>query len=387
MSKKKKKFEIKLSTVVNLSISMACLLLAGGIGVFLAFYNTHSPQKYMDEYYECFINESYSALFKSSGVSEDRFISTENFARMMVNEYGYEETDKYSIGNLEKEGEFANATVSFVDSESLSTVKWNLKLQKSAEKKYIFFNEWNVNIDEFILNNIIITADEEIEIIIDDINITTEEIEGVKKVFHEKTGLITYTIERMFKGTHSLILAGKHTMPESELVIFDEDNRSYIAGTVGVVETAVKDSLYSVTRDIIVEVYNSAFAEEAGENLVALFSSKEGVAEQITEAYNGILSQINKEDGSMLISIDITDYSISFEDYTYNEQLVSVFDYTAAFTAKTGRTLGDGVRKTYEGTVNSQAKVIFEYVEDSWQAVDIDMNCIDYSQPEDEEQQ
>lgn len=385
MSNKKKKFEIKLSTVVNLLISLGLLLLAGGIGVFLAFYNTHSPQKYMDEYYECFLNESYSALFKSSGVKTDTFISAENFTRMMVNEYGYEETDKYSIGEITKDGDFATATVSFVDSETVETVKWNLKLQKSKEKKYIFFNEWNVNIDEFILEDVVLTADEEVEVIIDDINITSEDIAGVNKSLNEETGLVTYTIERIFTGTHSVLFAGKHTVPETELVSFDSENKIYECEMVGTLPTEDKDVMSDITKKIVVEMYNSAFAEADGTGLVALFSSKEGVSDKVTEVYNLVLAGVNKEDGSMLTSIDITDYSISFADYTYNEQMVTTFDYTAAFTAKTGRTLGDGVRKTYEGTVSAQAKITFEYVDDSWQAVAVDMDCIDYSQPEEEE--
>lgn len=128
----------KKSTILGLLGSIGMLLLAGLTGVFVAVYQTYSPEKYMNEYYECFKNESYGAMFASSGIKESSFITADTFAQMMINSYGYEEDDKYSISDVSKNGKYAKATVSFTDSETNEEINWDLKLQKGSQKHYMF---------------------------------------------------------------------------------------------------------------------------------------------------------------------------------------------------------------------------------------------------------
>ena len=98
--------------------------------------------------------------------------------------------------------------------------------------------------------------------------------------------------------------------------------------------------------------------------------------------YTNMINSINKDDGSTLSSIDITDYSITFDKYDFDENVRARFYYTANFTAKGGRTIDYGVRDTYEGTATSEAYITFELIDGTWQATDIEIECIDYSQPE-----
>ena len=381
MSKIGKFFEKRLATIINLSVSLFLLLIAGGAGVYLAFAQTYSPEKYMDEYYECFLNESYGALFRSAGIEESTFISSSTFTQMMVNDYGYEEVEKYSIGNVVQTGDYAKATVAFVDSETIETIKWDLKLEKCKEKKYWFFNEWQVNIDDFIIEGVRLIAPAEVEVIIDDINVTTEELDEVKKVTDSETGMVTYTIDKMFMGTHAVLFVGTHTEPESYITTFDEDHKVYSCRD-GVMIAADQTAMSEATRSIVVEMYNSAFSAAGTEKLLTLFSSKDGVQNIVESTYNAMLSAINKDDGATLVSIDITDYSIMFDRYDFDEEMTARFYYTATYTAKAERTMNEGVRETYEGSVTSEAYVTFEYIDDAWQAVNIEMECIDYSQPE-----
>ena len=78
----------------------------------------------------------------------------------------------------------------------------------------------------------------------------------------------------------------------------------------------------------------------------------------------------------------LVDYSISFDRYDFDGNVKAKFYYTASFTARGGRTIDYGVRDTYEGTATSQAYVTFELIDGIWQATDVEIECIDYSQPE-----
>ncbi len=371
-------------TILNLLGSIGLLVLAGGAGVFMALYQTYSPKKYIEDYYECFINESYSALYKSANVEESSFISLESFNQMMVNNYGYEDEDKYSVSDVTKLGDYAQSMVSFKDSETGDTVEWKLKLEKGEEKKYLFFNEWIVNIDEFIIEKVKLTAHEEVDIIIDDKNLTQEEIAGVKKTVDEETGIVTYVIDRMFAGDHTIMFVGSSTQPESYIATFDENSKFY-AFRDGDLKAELQESMASSVTNIVVEMYNAVFEQAGTETLEAMFANKTGVKYNLETTYISMLAAANKEDGATLENIDITRYTMKFGRYDYSGSIDVTFNYTAGFQAKEARVIDggvviDGVRQSYMGQVDAKAVITFEYIDEEWQAVAIDMQCIDYGE-------
>ncbi len=384
MSKVGKFFKKHKGTILNLLGSIGLLVLAGGTGVFVALYQTYSPKKYMEDYYECFINESYSALYNSANVEESSFISLESFNQMMVNNYGYEDEDKYSISDVTRLGPYAQSMVSFEDSETGDNVQWKLKLEKADEKKYLIFSDWIVNIDEFIIEKVKLTAHKEVDVIIDDKNLTQEEIVGVIKKENAETGIITYYIDRMFAGDHTIMFVGTQTHPENYIVTFDEENKFY-AFRDGDLKVDIQESMSTSVTNIIVEMYNSVFSQSGTETLATMFANKEGVKHNLDVTYIGMVSSANQDNGAMLESIDITRYSMKFGRYDYNGTIDVKFDYTAGFEAKYPRVIEggvviDGVRQSYMGEVDATATVTFEYIDGKWQAVAIDMQCIDYGE-------
>lgn len=205
----------------------------------------------------------------------------------------------------------------------------------------------------------------------------------------EETGIVTYMIDRMFSGAHTIMFVGTHTQPESFLVTFDDDDKFYTLRD-GDLRAEEKDVMTEAVKSIVVESYTSAFAGNGADSLKALFAVKDGVGYGVDAVYASMLSSVNKEDGATLTSVDITNYSISFERYNFDGNVDVRFYYTAAYTAKEPRKIVDGVvidgvRQSYEGTVDSEAIITFEYIDGKWQAVALDMKCIDYSKPEEAE--
>lgn len=382
MSKDNKVLKKIKSTVLSLLGSVLMLVLAGLIGATVAVYQTYSAEKYMNDFYECFLNESYTALYGSSNVKESDFITDSSFTQMMVNNYGYEETDKYSISDIIKNGKYAKATVSFTDSETNKEVKWDLNLEKSDKKHYLFFNEWQVNIDDFIIDNVKLMASEEVEIVIDDKNISVEDVKGVTKKFNEETGIVTYTIDRMFSGDHTIMFIGKHTQAENFVATFDKEHKSYTF-TDGDLKQEEQDAIAKLATSIVVEMYNAAFTNAGTDTLRTYFAST--ASHNADATYISMLGAINQENGAMLETIDIKEYSMVFDRYDYSGRTSVEFFYTAAFEAKKPRVIDggvviDGVRQSYIGEAKATATITFEYIDDKWQAIGIKMQCIDYSE-------
>lgn len=384
MSKVGNFFKKRKGAILSMLGSLAMLAAAGGVGVFCALYQTYSPDKYMEDYYECFINESYAALYKSANIEESEFISLESFNQMMVNNYGYEETDRYSISEMSRLGPYAQSMVSFIDSETSDKVEWKLKLEKADEKKYLFFSDWIVNLDEFIVEKVKLVAPTGVDIIIDDKNITQEKIKGVRKTVDEETGMVSYIIDRMFVGDHNIMYVGTHTQPESVIVTVDEDSEFY-AFREGDVKAEIQESISASVTDIVVGMYNAVFLQEGTDNVKTKFATKDGVQHNLDTTYIAMVAAANQDNGATLESIDITYYSMKFDRYDYDGDISVRFYYTSKFEAKYPRVMDggvviDGVRQSYVGEVDSEAVVTYEYIDEKWQAVSIDMKCIDYGE-------
>lgn len=370
------------ATVLSLLGSVLLLLLAGVIGALVAIYQTYSADKYMNDFYECFINESYAALYGSAEVDESDFITLESFTQMMVNNFGYEDNDKYSISDIAKSGKYAISTVSFTDSETNKDVKWDLKLEKSEKKHYMFFNEWNVNIDDFILSNVKIEAAQGVDIIIDDKNITVEELKNVKKKINEETGVITYTIDKMFMGDHTVTFIGSQTQTENFIASFDKDHK-YYAFRDGNLKAEDQQAISTLATSLVVEMYNSALTSAGPDQLKAMFVPNSSYVAETS--YIKMQAAVNKDNGAMLETIDIKDYSMVFERYDYSGTTKVEFFYKTSFKAKEPRVIDggviiDGVRQSYNGEAEATATITFGYVDGKWQATDIQMECIDYSE-------
>ena len=385
MSKVKEFFKKKKRSILSMLSSLLLLAIAGGTGVFLALRDTYSADKYMDEFYQCFLEEGYAALYKSSEIEESSFITEESFLRMMVNDLGYVDKEEYSIGKVYKRGNNARATISFKDEEEDKEVNWDLNLEKADKRHYLFFKEWKVNVENLIVKDVKITASKEVEVLVDDINISNEELKCGKKTLDEENGMIIYTIDRMFMGNHSLSFVGTHTNTVYDIVSFDNEHLIYKLKKASLKEeeqTAMKES----ATNIVLGMYNAAFNSEGIDNVLGLFGSVDGISGKIYGTYADLLANVNKEDGSTLSSIDITEYSLVFDDYRFDNQMNVTFRYTANFSAKGPRSIIDGVRKRYEGTSSSEAVITYSIVDGSWVATGIDMKCIDYSEPEETEE-
>ena len=223
------------------------------------------------------------------------------------------------------------------------------------------------------------------DVIVDGRNLTVDDIKGVKTTVDEETGLITYIVDRMFAGSHNIMFIGAHTEVKEVITQFDKDRKFY-AFRDGDLKAEIQQSMLESSKNIVLEMYNASLTGAGIDTLIPMFANVDGVVSSIELTYNGMSRDINKEDGSTLNSIDITDYKVVFDRYAYEDSVKIVFNYTASYAAKGSRTVIDGVRERYEGVGSADAIITFKYIEDSWKPVNIDMQCIDYSLPEEEEE-
>lgn len=367
--------------------SLMMLVIAGGIGAFVAFSETYSPEKYVEDYYDCFIQQSYAALYKNSDTKNSEFITSNNFVMMMVNDFAVAEEDKdYSLGKLEADGDFMKATVSCKNPEGDGKITWDLKLEESDEVEYKFFHKWKVNLEDFILKNVRIQAKKGVDVVLDGTNLSELDIEGVTKEVDKKTEMVTYTIDRLFMGSHSLVFDYKLTETLDKIVYFDNENKEYVLESAPL-KADTKDKMKDKLVQVVSQMYNSAFAGEGIDNVYPLFIQTEIMTNKLTKVYDSLIADINKEDGATLLSLDITEYEVKFEDYKFDLQTDVTLEYVATFSAKGARSLMSGVRENYEGSNKGKIVVTFKRIDAKWVATNLKMKCLDYSKPPEPEEE
>ena len=91
--------------------------------------------------------------------------------------------------------------------------------------------------------------------------------------------------------------------------------------------------------------------------------------------------QVNKDNGSTLISMTFDSYNTEVIDYIYGQTFGVRFTFGTTFTAKEARTQMSGVRKSYNSNAQGEAVVRFVCRDGQWVPSSIEMNCFDYSKP------
>ena len=341
----KTKFGAYLWQIVS---SILILAIAGGIGVFAAFAKTEgSSMTYAKTYFKYFMTHSWSLMYGETDLDTSKYINETSFGEMMSNIVPNRGSDKYKFVDRGTDGTYNIIDVVYQETGSDVKQTMTLKLKKKEEKELLILNQWEVCLSSEILRDCTVTAPAGMNLALDGISLSDAEYTD-----DPDTGLRTYTLGQ--------VLAGQATdIPLNDDVITLSSDKAIdmiIGMYTGVLTNAGCDS---------VKEYMTTDEEKAGVDVV----------------YASLMSQVNRDDGSTLISMTFDSYNTEVIDYVYGQTFGVRFTFGTTFTAKEARTQMSGVRKSYNSNAQGEAVVRFVCRDGQWVPSSIEMNCFDYSKP------
>ncbi len=378
--------------------SLLVLALAGFIGVFLAVGTQKgSPVTFAKEYFEYFANRNWNSMYKVTEIEESKFINIKTFSIAMngnalttgIENYEFElvkENDKFAYVDVTYDlvydaEDVTDETTESTETESESvaekekTGKYSMIIKKQDEKILFFYSTWRGFVDSYIINNCKIEAPEEMTVTFDGVDL----IDCVKGK-NEETGNIIYELGRVFKGDHKIVLSSPFIDNKTELISWVENGSTYVAKSNGYdIKSEHAKEVKNKARDIVAEFYRVALEDGDKASIKAFVRENEEKYQQIDDQYKALSSTINQADGRRLLSMSFDKCEYEITDYEYLNKLTVIINYTCTYQATRPKTLIDGRELGYEGTNLATAKIYFEYIDGTWQAVGTEVECIDYT--------
>lgn len=370
----KTKFGAYLWQIVS---SILILAIAGGIGVFAAFAKTEgSSMTYAKTYFKYFMTHSWSLMYGETDLDTSKYINETSFGEMMNNIVPNRGSDKYKFVDRGTDGTYNIIDVVYQETGSDVKQTMTLKLKKKEEKELLILNQWEVCLSSEILRDCTVTAPAGMNLALDGISLSDAEYTD-----DPDTGLRTYTLGQVLAGKHRLEISGVQTKSVYESFIWESSRSGY---TVQATDIPLNDDVITLSSDkaidMIIGMYTGVLTNAGCDSVKEYMTTDEEKA-GVDVVYASLMSQVNKDDGSTLISMTFDSYNTEVIDYVYGQTFGVRFTFGTTFTAKEARTQMSGVRKSYNSNAQGEAVVRFVCRDGQWVPSSIEMNCFDYSKP------
>lgn len=357
--------------------SVLILLVTGGLGVFAAFTETTgSSMAYAKNYFKYFMTHSWSLMYAETDLEDSKYINETTFSEMMKNIVPSRGSDRYEF--VERGSDDVYHVIDVVYQETGSDVKQTMTLQmkKEEEKELLILNQWEVALTEQIIQDCTIHAPADMNLLFDGVSLADGTYTD-----NPETGIRTYTLDKVLPGKHKIELSGSGTKSIYETFYWEASRSSYTVQANSLpLDDTVSNNCSDQAIDMVIGLYTGVLTNggcDAVKNFLTTDEEKAG----IDELYAKLLSQINREDGTTLVTMSFDSYDTEIIDYVYGKSFGVRFTFGTTFTAKEARTQMSGVRKSYESTSQGEAVVRFECRDGQWVPVRMEMDCFDYSKP------
>lgn len=360
-------------------ISSALILaVAAGIGIFAAYAKTEGSSKtYAKDYFKYFMTHSWSLMYAATDLENTKYINQDSFAEMMKNIVPSRGSDKYKFVERGSDGDYNIIDVVYQETGSDIKQTMTLRMKKKEEKTFLVLDQWEVCLSQEILRDCTITAPININVTLDGVSLA-----DANYVDDLDAGLRTYILDKVLAGKHTVELSGTDTKSTYETFLWEGSKSSYAVQTTEIPLTdRIIQQCSEQTIDMVIGMYTGVLTNsgcDAVKNFLLTEEDKAGA----DAMYAALLAQVNQDNGATLISMTFDSYDTAMTDYVYGQSFGIQFNFGTTFTAKEARTQMSGVRKTYDGTAQGTAMVRFECREGQWVPVGMEMNCFDYSKPQ-----
>ncbi len=366
-----------LSFLIDTVSTLLMFAIAAGIGVFVAFgQHAGNAGNYAQRYFEAYITQNWQGMYDVIDIKESEFVNYESFERMMEGRIIYGEFDDTEINVTKKNGNTAYVEINYKDDSGNNQIL-SVKMKKQDEKVYKFFKTWKVDGESLVVKNCKINIPTGTVVTLDAKDISS---------YHTNSseGKELYVVDRLFAGEHDFGISTVYIDAYSDTKYVEEDGFSYnVEKTDFKMKEEDKEYLTDATTKLVFGMYNNALNDLGVEDLMTYFGSDADNLALLESCYDEMYNDINKEDGSMLKTMEIESYSSYVFNYSYPSRVETRIDFNCSYTAKTGRSYASAVRGTYENTGMSTCKICFALTDEGWVIDELDVKCIDYK-PTDE---
>lgn len=302
--------------ITKILLVEAALVLALGAAAYTKVKDFVSPERTAKEYFVEVMAGDSAAAYEKLNVEESDFVNSKYFEKI-VPEIGCENISNYAIAGIQQEGNAYTKQVyiTYHKKEDEQDYTFVVNLEKSQKKKWLFFDDWKVNVGSHIQKDVTVSTIPDAKVSIDGKEISQA---NAKK---DEYGYVTYSIPKMFDCNYEVKVTSDMYEDSSYTIQPSEEETSFYVGTNMPIKQEVKDAVSAQAQKDFQTLWKGIAAK-------AEFSSLDGIPKDISsiqEDYQSAVEDIagKKTEGIKNISFDDLTMEISFSNDDYDEDIQS----------------------------------------------------------------
>ncbi|MGN0383148.1 MAG: hypothetical protein ACI4DS_02675 [Eubacterium sp.] len=348
------------------------LTICGALGAGIAVLEDRmDPFNVANAYFQAYILSNFDDMYQYVQVKEGTFINNETFGLLMQSERSMCSIGEYEVGEAVVFEGTAVTEVTYTNELTGSTEMFTINMVEHRDNWYQIIPDWNVVIDDAVIEDIMINVINGADVNIDGISaeeyyVSTDEEELVD----------TYVIDRMLKGEHSIYVAtdyGERTLTND----ISESNMETVVNSEGMeLKDDIKSILLADSEETIENLYKLCMKQNKSyKKILDDYADNKSVKKAVSTAVNKIRATFFDEEVKDIDQYFVSDMEFGNIDtsvsYTYPDvvNITSKFQYN--YTASMDTTYYSSYTGEYSGTVKATVKFTYELNDGEWQITDV----------------
>lgn len=240
----KKPFKVNKLAVVTGILSVA--FIASIVVFFVVGKNTFSAQNVATDYFKAIINGDWDVAYDMMDMDESDFINKDMFVKA-VNGSDTLKVNKYTVKASES-SIAADAVIKYRKRGASSDDELELFMNKEDSKQFLLFDSWKISSDSYTVSDFTVQVPSGTTLYMDDVEVPEKYID------EDTDSYTTYTIDKLFKGTHTFYIETGDFESSKGTYDVEYDEDYYTVDSIKIDQDSQKeivDTAYGYMKQII----------------------------------------------------------------------------------------------------------------------------------------
>lgn len=243
----KKPFKVNKLAVVTGILSVA--FIASIVVFFVVGKNTFSAQNVATDYFKAMTNGDWDVAYDMMDMDESDFINKDMFVKA-VNGSDTLKVNKYTVKASES-SIAADVVIKYRKRGASSDDELELSMNKEDSKQFLLFDSWKISSDSYTVSDFTVQVPSGTTLYMDDVEVPEKYIDEDTDSY---TTYTTYTIDKLFKGTHTFYIETGDFESSKGTYDVEYDEDYYTVDSIKIDEDSQKeivDTAYGYMKQII----------------------------------------------------------------------------------------------------------------------------------------
>ncbi len=353
----KKPFKVNKLAVVTGILSVA--FIASIVVFFVVGKNTFSAQNVATDYFKAIINGDWDVAYDMMDMDESDFINKDMFVKA-VNGSDTLKVNKYTVKASES-SIAADAVIKYRKRGASSDDELELFMNKEDSKQFLLFDSWKISSDSYTVSDFTVQVPSGTTLYMDDVEVPEKYID------EDTDSYTTYTIDKLFKGTHTFYIETGDFESSKGTYDVEYDEDYYTVDSIKIDQDSQKeivDTAYGYMKQII----DAASTGQKFNSIKDIFTddAAKDAKGEYENYFAGSFYAYAKDDGITGVALSNVDADVESVYIEEGEVFISIsIRYNDANTGLT-TDWWTGSLKNGSASTSGSTDMLLKYVDGKW---------------------